>query len=103
MKALILALAVAPAAHAAELYASAGIAHQFHHGRCTTPAGITALCAWDRNEYAPGLAHIEIGVAKSAGRFTFQLYARHESLSAHRDYGVDQAGLDIRVRLLGRQ
>lgn len=95
--ALILLLLAQPAA-AVELYLQTGLGLQFRHGPCDRP-----ICDWDRNRYAPALAHLELGIEQRAGRFTFGAFARHESLPTHHDFGVNQVGLQVRISLLGKQ
>jgi hypothetical protein len=82
-------------ADGAELYAQTGLAYQVPHGRCDG----NGICRWDRNDYSAALAHIEIGLSQTAGRWTGSLYARHESLAACHDFGVNQIGASLRVTL----
>lgn len=98
MKSSLLALLLLgqPAA-AAELYLQTGVAYQFRHGACDGGHP----CLWDRNGYAPGLAHIEIGLEQRFDRMAIAAFARHESLTAHHDFGVNQAGVQVRITLIG--
>ena len=100
--ATLLMIGLTQTTNAAELYAVAGMGQQFRHGPCRNIVGDIGPCAWDRDNYAAGIAHIEIGASANTGRFTFQLYGRHESLTGHHDYGVNQVGVDVRVTLFKR-
>jgi hypothetical protein len=101
----VLALLLLPlTASAGDLYAQAGIGYQFHHPACTLPTGqVAQYCRWDRTEYQPLLAHIELGYTVRQGRFSADLYVRHESLPTIRqDFGVDHVGVSGRVVLWHR-
>ena len=91
----------AGAAQGGELYAQGGIAWQAPHGACHTASGAVGWCMWDRIEYVPVLAHLEIGYTIERGRWSTDLYARHESLPTVNDFGVNQIGIAARVRLWG--
>ncbi len=94
MKRLLIGLLLAQPAAAADLYLQGGLSLQGRHGACVLP-----VCAWDRNDYAPWLGHLEIGVEQRFGHFTGSLFARHESLTQVHDYGVNEVGLQLRLTL----
>ena len=106
---LLIAVAMSPRCHAGELYVQAGMAHQFSHPNCVSheyfdtyghPVYLETDCLNDRIQVSSHpLAHLEFGLAETAGRYTFTLYARHESVVNLRDYGVNQLGVSMRVRL----
>ena len=116
MKGLIASLLRASgAAGAGELYVEAGMAHQFNHSACHDFSTIEifvsdeqgpqpwtpSFCKYDRWEYHPQLAHAEIGVSQQLGpRLVASLYARHESIPGVHDFGVNQAGIKLRLTVL---
>lgn len=96
---MLLAVGVAPGA-AGEIYLQAGAAYQFDHAPCRTTAGEpVSWCRWDRTAIEQPLVHVEMGYAATRGRFSLSGFVRHESMATGRDYGVNQIGVAIRVRL----
>jgi hypothetical protein len=100
---LLVASLYSTTAHGAEVYLQGGLAYQFRHPACDINGHVAEYCRFDRTEYSPMLGHVELGVAQSMGRWQGTVYARHESLPCTgKDYGVDQVGVSLRVRLWGR-
>lgn len=98
-KTAIVSVLLLSTAQAGEMYVQGGIGLQAQHGGCYANGQRMPVCLWDRTQVQPVVGSVELGYAHAAGRFTFSLFARHDSQPAVNDYGINQIGAAIRLRL----